>query len=94
MENKMRAISVLLIGVFLFGCLLPVYAATDKVNINTATKERLMSLNQIGEEKADKIIEYRKKHPFQSPEDIMKVKGVGKKIFDKNKDRIVVKDES
>jgi competence protein ComEA len=64
-----------------------------KVNINTATREQLMSLKGIGEAYADRIIEYRDKNgPFQAPEDLLKVKGIGEKTLEANQDRIVVKD--
>ena len=63
----------------------------SKVNLNTATKAELLTLNGIGESYADRIIEYRKNNgPFQSPEEIMQVKGIGEKIYQKIKDRIVV----
>jgi len=63
-----------------------------KVNINDATLEELVTLDGIGEKVGAKVIEFRKKNgPFQKPEDLMMVKGVGQKMFDKNRDRIVVK---
>ena len=63
----------------------------SKVNLNTATKEELLTLNGIGDSYADRIIEYRKNNgPFQSPEEIMQVRGIGEKIYQKIKDRIVV----
>jgi competence protein ComEA len=66
--------------------------AMDKVNINTATPEELATLDRIGPKYAQRIIEYRETvSPFETPEDIMKVKGIGKKTFEANKDRIVVK---
>jgi competence protein ComEA len=61
-----------------------------KININTATIQELRSLKGIGEKKAIAIIEYRKKHPFQKVEGIMKVKGIGKKLFNKIKSDICV----
>ena len=64
-----------------------------KVNINTATREQLISLKGIGESYADRIIEYREKNgPFQAPEDLLKVKGIGEKTLEANQDRIVVKE--
>ena len=63
----------------------------NKININTATVDQLVSLNGIGEKYAAKIIEYRDKNGlFKTPEDIMNVPGIGPKIFEQNKDRIVV----
>jgi comEA protein len=61
------------------------------VNINTASLEELKSLEQIGEVLARRIIEYRQLHgPFRSPEDIMKVDGIGAARYEANKHRIVV----
>lgn len=60
------------------------------ININSATKEELMKITGIGETKAEKIIEYREKNKFNSIEDIIKVKGIGKKTFEKIKKEITV----
>lgn len=66
----------------------------SKVNLNTATKEELLTLDGIGESYADRIIEYRQNNgPFQSPEEIMQVNGIGEKTYQKIKDRILVKQE-
>ncbi len=65
----------------------------EKININTATQQELMKLKYVGEKMAEKIIAHRKDKPFQKPEDIMNVKGVGEKIFNANKDLIVVKNK-
>ena len=57
--------------------------ATSKVNINQATKEELMTLNGVGEKKAEKIIDYREEHgSFQTIEELKKVNGFGEKSFD------------
>ena len=67
-------------------------AQTVKVNINTATAEELTVLKYVGETLSQRIVEYRKEHgAFESPEDIMKVRGVGQRIYDANKDIITIK---
>lgn len=59
------------------------------VNINTCTLEELLSINGIGESKAKSIIEYRENVGlFTSKEDIIKVSGIGKSLYDKIKDYI------
>ena len=71
----------------------PVMASKGKININTASKKELTTLKGVGDKIADRIIEYREAHPFKKIEDLMDVKGMGQKVFDKNKDLITVKDE-
>ena len=61
------------------------------VNINTATKETLMSLKGIGESKADKIIEYRNTQgTFKTIDEIKNVSGIGDSVYEKIKDYITV----
>ncbi len=62
----------------------------SSVNINSANeKELMLSLKGIGKKKAKAIIDYRKKHgQFKTVEDLAKVKGIGKKLIEKNKQRI------
>ena len=62
------------------------------VNINTASKEELMTLKGIGETTAEAIIEYRKENKFTKIEDIKNVKGIGDKKFEAIKKDIEVKD--
>lgn len=62
----------------------------EKININNASKEELMSLNGIGESTANKIIEYRKKNSFVDIEDIMNVDGIGKSKYENIKNHICI----
>ena len=61
-----------------------------KVNINTADQSELMTLPNIGEKRANAIIEYRQKNKFNKIEDIKNVSGIGDKYFEAMKDMIVV----
>ncbi len=62
-----------------------------KVNLNTATKEELMTLPGVGESKADSIISYRQdKGRFKKIEDIMEISGIKEGLFQKIKDDITV----
>ena len=63
----------------------------NKINLNTASKEQLMTLSGVGSAKADAIIAYRKEQGgFQSIEDIMKIEGIKEGVFKKIKDKITV----
>jgi competence protein ComEA len=63
----------------------------DKVNLNTGSKEELMSLPGIGEAKADAIIRYRTETGwFASAEDVMNISGIKNSIYEKIRDRITV----
>lgn len=63
----------------------------DRINLNTAGKEELMSLNGIGEAKAESILMYRQKvGPFQSVEELKKVSGIGDALFERVRNSIKV----
>ena len=62
-----------------------------KVSINSATVEQLASLPGVGPVTAGRIVEFRTKSgPFKRLEDLMAVKGIGEKSYQKLKDRITL----
>lgn len=63
---------------------------TKTININKATKEELMTLPNIGESKAENIINYRESFKFETIEQIKEVSGIGESLFEKIKDYITV----
>lgn len=66
-------------------------AATLLVNVNTATLEELTTLPGVGEATATAIIEEREANgPFASPEDVMRVSGIGEKKLARMRDMICV----
>ena len=63
-----------------------------QVDLNTATLEQLVSLPGVGKKKAAAIIEYRTKNGnFQSVDDLINVKGVGKKMLRKLEGQIKIR---
>ena len=66
-------------------------STAELININEASVNELVRLNGIGEVKAAAIVEYRRTNGnFSAIEDIMKVKGIGEKTFEKIRDQISV----
>jgi competence protein ComEA len=64
----------------------------DKVNINTASTKELQKLDGVGRAVAERIVHYREEHgPFKRGEDLRKVEGIGAGLWERNRDRIVVK---
>lgn len=65
--------------------------SSGKVNLNTASKEELMTINGIGASRAESIIQYREEHgKFQDIEDIKNVDGIKEGLFNKIKDSITI----
>jgi comEA protein len=103
-EVIMRSLKVgaLVIGLILGLSLQPLLslqagtkANDQKININTASLEELQKLPRIGPQVAQRIINYRKENgSFKKIEEIMKVRGIGEKIFNQLKDLITVGTEN
>jgi len=75
--------------------LAPVYAQQAapkaRVNINTAPVSELETLPRIGPKVAQRIVDFRTKNgSFKRIEEIMKVQGIGEKVYEQIKDLITV----
>ncbi len=61
------------------------------LNLNSATEEQLKNIPGIGPSKAKEILNYREQnHGFNSIDDLMKIKGFGKKTFEKLKEHFTI----
>ena len=66
--------------------------ALEKININTATVEQLVTLKGVGEKTAQSIIAYRTSKPFASVDELTNVKGIGPKTLEKFRDQLTLSD--
>ena len=68
-------------------------AAKPQLNINTATAGQLQLLPRVGPALAARIIEFRTANgPFKAPEELMRVKGIGEKSFEKLQPHLTIGD--
>ncbi|MDD5724143.1 MAG: helix-hairpin-helix domain-containing protein [Syntrophales bacterium] len=91
--RKYQKILVLFIAALFLVSVVPMALAeeVEKININTASVEQLAKLKGVGTEFAQRVVEYRETNgPFAKAEDITKVKGIGSKTYEANKDIITV----
>lgn len=66
--------------------------AGARVNVNVASVEELVRLPGIGPSLAQAIVERRTRSPFQRPEELRDVKGIGDRLYERLKDQITVGD--
>lgn len=72
--------------------LLPVLAWAGPVDLNTADAATLArELKGIGPARAEAIVAWREAHgPFKSPEDLVKVQGIGERVLEDNRSLMTV----
>lgn len=68
----------------------PAKQVSGMINLNQASAAQLDLLPGVGAKAAARIIEFRKKTPFARPEEIVQVKGFGKKKYDRLKTHLAV----
>lgn len=86
-------VTVVLAVAVAFVLLAPGYAAAGckkgptklegTLNLNTATVQQLDMLPGVGPSTARKILHYREAHRFRSVRQLMRIKGIGRKTFDR-----------
>ncbi len=64
---------------------------THSVNLNTASFDELKNLKEIGEVRAQAIIDYRERHGgFVSVDQLLEVEGIGEYAVEINRDNLTV----
>jgi competence protein ComEA len=88
-DGKEDAMRLLILG--LWWMLSALAWAGETVDVNVANADELSAvLTGIGPAKAEKIIAFREAFgPIQTPEELLAVKGIGRKTLEKNRSRIV-----
>jgi comEA protein len=88
---------LLMAGILSIGEIAPQAFATGKkppsapVNLNTATSEQLQTVPGIGPATAEKILQMKKSYgAFKSVDDLLAIKGIGKKRLDKMRKYLTV----
>lgn len=82
----MKKLLMVLIAFFAFSGL-----ATAAVNLNSASKAELETVKGIGPQKAEAILDYRKKNgPFKKVDDLKNVSGFGDKSVENMRTELTV----
>jgi competence protein ComEA len=75
------------------GGMAAVASASDQIDINRADAAELARLHGIGQARAEAIVAERESNgPFRSVDDLVRVKGLGQAVIERNRDRIIVGD--
>ncbi len=70
----------------------PILGVAGPVDVNTADAATISAeLQGVGMSKAAAIVEYRETHgPFETPDDLILVKGIGERTVEINRENILV----
>ena len=93
--NRIYRSTMLCALILTLAAAIPALAADGVVNINSAGSEELMLLPRVGETVAQRIIEFREEiGTFKSTEDLLLVKGIGDKTFERMEPYVSVSGET
>jgi competence protein ComEA len=85
MNDRIKVSIVLVLALVLLGAPRAALARGHRdvegvVNLNTATADQLRLLPGIGPAKVRNIVAYRRQHPFRTVEELVRIKGIGRKM--------------
>jgi len=91
-NKKKKVYQELLKEITLKSSATPIKIRGEKVDINNASYQELLSLPGIGESIAQRIIRYREKYGgFKNKRELLKIKGIGKKRLSQIESLIEIK---
>lgn len=82
-KARMRRVRAVVVACWLGLAAAPAHAAKGVdgvVNLNTADAGVLGLLPGVGPAKAAQIVAYRKRHPFRTVDELVRIKGIGRKM--------------
>lgn len=53
----------------------------ELIDLNSATLGQLVRLPGVGEQRARSIVQFRMRRPFRRPADLMRVPGIGRRLY-------------
>jgi competence protein ComEA len=98
MKTVRNSLAALVLVALAFASVAPSFAAdapSGTVNVNSASAEQLALLPGVGPAVAARIVEHRTKNgAFAKTEDLMLVRGIGEKSFEKMKPYVSISGET
>ena len=84
MKPRGSRLGAALLALLVLAAAAPAAIAEEAIDLNRATAKELTRLPGVGETIAKRIVAFRDEHgPFKRVEDLLKVKGIGEKSFEK-----------
>jgi len=69
-------------------------AAGEAIDLNHASQTELESLPGIGAKRANAIIAFREHHPFRRAQELLRIKGIGARMFTRLKPLVIAGDSA